>query len=156
MSEIYIGGRQTGKTTLLIAESAKTGNTIAVATHRMAQYIEDMATEMGLVIPKPVTYEDILQNYRERKTKRYLADELQFLLYQLNIDGCTVDLGSVHCIHPNAHQSKFKIYDVSIIENLQRDWLSKDIQDLQQETFKSDQYNKLVRAMFNDSKGEKG
>lgn len=38
--QIYISGRQFGKTTLLIKESVRTGATIAVATYQMVQYVE--------------------------------------------------------------------------------------------------------------------
>lgn len=39
MSTIYIGKRQSGKTTMLIEISEKTGATIVVATYPMAKYI---------------------------------------------------------------------------------------------------------------------
>lgn len=40
MSTIYIGERQSGKTTMLIEISEKTGATIVVATYPMAKYIQ--------------------------------------------------------------------------------------------------------------------
>ena len=52
---IYISGRQFGKTTMLIKESARTGATIAVANYQMVEYIQGMAAQMGLKIPQPVT-----------------------------------------------------------------------------------------------------
>lgn len=45
---IYISGRQFGKTTMLIKESARTGATIAVANYHMVKHVKDMATQMGL------------------------------------------------------------------------------------------------------------
>ena len=43
MSTIYAGERQSGKTTMLIELSEKTGATIVVATYPMAKYIQMMA-----------------------------------------------------------------------------------------------------------------
>lgn len=96
---IYISGRQFGKTTMLIKESAKTGATIAVATYHMAKYVRDMAIRMGLKIPEPVTYAEMFRTYRENKTKRYLVDELQMMLSQLNVDICTLDCNSVRYLN---------------------------------------------------------
>lgn len=42
MSTIYIGERQSGKTTMLIEMSEKTGATIVVATYPMAKYIRSL------------------------------------------------------------------------------------------------------------------
>lgn len=100
MPQIYISGRQFGKTTMLIKESARTGATIAVATYQMAQHVEFRARQMGLEIPQPVTYAEIFKTYRENKTKRYLLDELQMMLHQLNIDICTVDYDLIRFLHP--------------------------------------------------------
>ncbi len=48
MSTIYIGERQSGKTTMLIEMSEKkTGATIVVATYPMANYIQLLAAQMG-------------------------------------------------------------------------------------------------------------
>ena len=115
MFEIYISGRQFGKTTMLIKESARTGATIAVATYQMGNYVEYLANKMGLEIPTPVTYADIFQNYRENKTKRYLVDELQMMLRQLNIDVATVDLEPIrylnHWKYPGGYQPRLTICD---------------------------------------------
>lgn len=92
MRKVYIDPRQSRKTAMLISRSAKTGATIAVATYQMAKYVSDQAKLMGLDIPEPVTYAEIFRNYRENKTKRYLVNELQMLLHQLNIDAATLDI----------------------------------------------------------------
>lgn len=91
MTSIYIGSRQSGKTTLLIRESARTGATIAVATYPMVQHVKFLAKSLDLDIPEPVTYAEIFRTYRENKTKRYLVDELQMMLGQLNVDIATLD-----------------------------------------------------------------
>ena len=51
MSTIYIGERQSGKTTMLIEMSEKTGATIVAATYQMAKYIRLLAAQMGKKIP---------------------------------------------------------------------------------------------------------
>lgn len=97
---IYISGRQCGKTTMLIKESAQAGATIAVANYHMAQEVLFLAEKMGLDIPQPVTYAEIFKSYRLNQKKRYLVDELQLMLSQLNVDICTVDLDPIRFLHP--------------------------------------------------------
>lgn len=89
MSTIIFGGRQSGKTTMLIRQSAITGATIAVATYEMVRNVELLANWLGLEIPQPVTYYEIFKTYRENKTKRYLVDELQMMFDQFGIDAAT-------------------------------------------------------------------
>ena len=117
--EIYISGRQFGKTTMLIQESARTGATIAVATYQMARHVEFLARKLNLKIPTPVTYAEIFRNYRENKNKRYLVDELQMMLSQLNIDICTLDCDPVrylnHWSYPDGYQPRLTICDESEI-----------------------------------------
>ena len=141
---IYISGRQFGKTTMLIKESAKTGATIAVATYHMAKYVKDMAAEMSLEIPELVTYAEIFRTYREGKTKRYLVDELQMMLSQLNIDICTLDCDPVrylnHWSYPNGYSPKNVTLD-------EQEYLKEEIQKLKMEKFKQDQMDKLLRAV---------
>lgn len=119
MTDIYISGRQFGKTTKLIKESAQTGATIAVATYHMAQHVLFMAERMGLEIPQPVTYAEIFKNFRENRTRRYLVDELQMMLSQLNVDIATVDLEPIqylnHWKYPDGYQPRLTICDESEI-----------------------------------------
>ena len=117
--KLYVAKRQEGKTTMLIKESAKTGATIAVATYHMAKYVQDMAAQMSLEIPEPVTYAEIFRTYREGKTKRYLVDELQMMLSRLNVDIATVDLEPIqylnHWKYPDGYQPRLTICDESEI-----------------------------------------
>lgn len=62
MSTIMIGDCQSGKTTMLIRQSAITGATIAVATYEMVRNVEFLANWLGLEIPQPVTYYDIFNS----------------------------------------------------------------------------------------------
>lgn len=48
---IYVSGRQSGKTTFLIRQSADTGAVIVAPTCQMARYIDSMARDLGLQIP---------------------------------------------------------------------------------------------------------
>ena len=116
---IYISGRQFGKTTMLIKESARTGATIAVATYQMVKYVQGMAALMDLKIPEPVTYPEVFKTYRENKTKRYLVDEIQMMLSQLNVDIATVDLEPIqylnHWKYPDGYQPRLTICDGSEI-----------------------------------------
>lgn len=107
MSTIMIGDRQSGKTTMLIRRSAITGATIAVATYGMLRDIELLADRLGLEIPQPVTYYDVFKTYRENKTKRYLVDELQMMLDQLNVDICTVDHDPIRFLFPWSYQDGY-------------------------------------------------
>lgn len=100
MTTVYIGGRQTGKTTKLIKESARTNAVIVVGTSVMAQYIEVMAKEMGLDIPRPISYRTMLKEHMFNQSRRYLADDLQIILSHLNIEEATLDSKSIRYL-PN-------------------------------------------------------
>lgn len=142
--EIYISGRQFGKTTMLIKESARTGATIAVATYNMAMHVKALARRLGLDIPEPVTYYQIFHSYRENEKKRYLVDELQMMLHQLNVDICTLDYKPVrylnHWSYPDGYSPKVMICD-------EQGYLKEKIQKLQMERFKEDQMGELIKAL---------
>lgn len=94
MSTIYIGERQSGKTTMLIEMSEKTGATIVVATYPMAKYIQLLAAKMGKKIPVPITvtnYIRLLASGGLGRFEKYLVDELQMMLQQMNIEAATAD-----------------------------------------------------------------
>lgn len=90
--DILIGGRQQGKTTHLIKMSAARKGTIVVPTEQSVKYIKDLAKEMKLDIPEPISW--------NRLTKiggggygggPYLLDELGGILRWLNIKTATID-----------------------------------------------------------------
>lgn len=86
---VYITGRQTGKTTHLIRVSAKTGAIIVVPTYQMVRYIDQMARELGLRIPPPISVVDWAKLVARKQVdpdQRYLVDELQMVLHQMNVD----------------------------------------------------------------------
>lgn len=152
--EIYISGRQFGKTTMLIKESARTGATIAVATYQMAQHVLLLAEQMGLEIPQPVTYANMFKTHAYNRTKRYLVDELQTMLSQLNVDIATVDLDPIrylnHWKYPDGYRPRLIIYDENPIhiqrEAVEKLMCQKVIEDSLSESFK--------KHFFREMKGE--
>lgn len=96
MSTIYIGERQSGKTTMLIEMSEKTG-----ATYSMANYIQLLAARMGKKIPVPITvtnYISLLASGGLGKSKKYLVDELQMMLSAMNVEAATVDCDCIEVL----------------------------------------------------------
>lgn len=101
MSTIYIGERQSGKTTMLIEMSEKTGATIVVATYPMAKYIQLLAAQMGKKIPVPITvtnYIHLLASGGLGKSEKYLVDELQMVLSAMNVEAATVDCDCIEVL----------------------------------------------------------
>lgn len=101
MSTIYLGERQSGKTTMLIEMSEKTGATIVVATYTMAKYIQSLAAQMGKKIPIPITltnYIRILASGGLGKSEKYLVDELQMMLSAMNVEAATVNCDCIEVL----------------------------------------------------------
>lgn len=73
--------RASGKTTLLIKESAKTGRPIIEPTTAQARYVAQQANEMGLTIPEPLSVSQF-ENWRGRYNHidGFLIDELDSVL----------------------------------------------------------------------------
>lgn len=59
--KIYVGERRSGKSTMLIEMSEKTGATIVAATYPMVRYIKMTAAQMGKKIPDPITVMDYIR-----------------------------------------------------------------------------------------------
>lgn len=57
--KLIIGGRGYGKTLEMIKMSAETGCHIVARSHGMALAVMDRAKSMGLVIPFPLTYDQL-------------------------------------------------------------------------------------------------
>lgn len=96
--QIYIGERQSGKTTMLIEMSEKTGATIVAATYPMCKYIQMTAAQMGKKIPVPITvtnYIRLLASGGLRRSEKYLVDELQMMLSAMNVEAATVSASSI-------------------------------------------------------------
>lgn len=104
--DIYLGGRQSGKTTKLIQMSAETGAIIVVGTYPMAKYVMSMAINMGLEIPEPISYKDLIKRaHYDHLTRRYLIDEAQMLFDWLNVNAVTITTDGHICelkgVEPN-------------------------------------------------------
>lgn len=100
---IYIAGRQTGKTSFLIRESARTGAVIIAPTAVMAEYIDSMARKMRLKIPAPISIMDWAQRVARGQVSDhdpgYLLDELQVALHQMNVGAATLDKNYKEEVH---------------------------------------------------------
>lgn len=91
---VYIAGRQTGKTIYLIRMSAKTGAVIVAPTYQMVSYIDQMARKLGLKIPPPISVVEWAQMVARKQVhseQRYLVDELQMVLSQMNVEAATLN-----------------------------------------------------------------
>lgn len=96
---VYIAGRQTGKTLFLIRESARTGAIIVAPTYQMVNYIDKMARDFGLKIPPPITTVDWIKMMPHKRDQKYLVDELQSALHQMNVVMATLDTNSKEMVH---------------------------------------------------------
>ena len=90
--DILIGGRQQGKTTHLIKMSAARKGTIVVPTEQSAKYVKDLAKEMKLDIPEPISWNQLTKigggGYGGGP---YLLDELGGILRGLGIKTAILD-----------------------------------------------------------------
>lgn len=99
---VYIAGRQTGKTIYLIWMSAKTGAVIVAPTYQMVSYIDQMARKLGLKIPPPISVVEWAQMVARKQVhseQRYLVDELQMVLSQMNVEAATLNEDSKEEVH---------------------------------------------------------
>lgn len=80
--KLIMNGRGTGKTTKLIHASEVTGIPIATYSKMNADYIKDMAENMGCNIPEPTTYHELANNHHLGSTmyKNVLADDIDAIL----------------------------------------------------------------------------
>lgn len=85
--------RASGKTTLLIKESAKTGRPIIEPNTASARYVEEQARNMGLKIPEPISATSWNSGYYRgsnfNRIDGFLIDELDSVL--ANIFGRPID-----------------------------------------------------------------
>ena len=103
MSKLIIGSRGSGKSTMLVQESAKTGKYILVSSYRHALYLSNLAEQLGLKIPAPITAHDFFKTDKLVGTdvaqKGLLIDEIGEIFETIfrNIDIGTVTLSEEHC-----------------------------------------------------------
>ena len=102
--QIYMGKRQSGKTTMLIERSEKSGAIIIAPTYPMADHLRLLAAQMGKKIPTPITISNYIQMHGLIDTNKYLIDELQSVLSIMNIEAATVDCDCVEALR--SHRKK--------------------------------------------------
>lgn len=107
--KIYSAERGTGKTTTLIKKSAKTGAIIVVASYPMANYIIGLAKRLDLDIPDPITVPNYLRALIHgglNREQKYLVDELQMMLSQMNVETATINADYVESLPDFREESK--------------------------------------------------
>lgn len=95
--DVYIGGRQTGKTFRSIVTSALTSGIIVAPSEVMAKYIQEQAMCIGLDIPKPISVRRFIEIKAENKDygKTYIFDDAQMILSSLGV--LTATFGTPSC-----------------------------------------------------------
>lgn len=73
--KFIIGGRQNGKTILLIREASKTNGIIVCPTSKMAEHVFRTSRELGCDIPEPITYAALLMHPNWVNRKALYFDE---------------------------------------------------------------------------------
>jgi hypothetical protein len=112
---LVTGGRQTGKTTVLIRRSHETGYPIICCDYARAVYVKHMAGSMGLSIPQPQWYSQAVIGSGVRGIGKVLVDDVDALLgfiFRTDIDYATlctdyceiVDINTV-CDKENRNES---------------------------------------------------
>ena len=95
--KIITGKRRTGKTTKLIQENAACGGYIVCRSKGEARRIATQAKAMGLIIPLPLTYEELLsKQYYGKGVARFWIDNANDLLRHIcspvPLAGITIDV----------------------------------------------------------------
>lgn len=122
--------RASGKTTLLIKESARNQMPIVVGNEFAVQQIIDQSNKMGEHIPEPINTSRYMSNldYRhsvDRKMDRYnglLIDELDYVLRQIfrkPIDKVTYTPNKIVMSSSNEYDEKTDVTDVEKMQNME-------------------------------------
>lgn len=107
-----LGPRGSGKTTELIRLSAEHGYYIVCANRYVVRHIRNLALDMGLNIPTPITYDTLMNSDfgRGRRVPGILIDDLGVFLMSL--------LPHAPVIAGSDTPDGLKILDIPIMENL--------------------------------------
>lgn len=73
--QFVIGGRQSGKTLLLIKEASRTNGIIVCPSRNMVENIFQMASEIGYPILRPITYDQLFTYPNWVKKNAHYFDE---------------------------------------------------------------------------------
>lgn len=98
LEKLILGDRQSGKTTELIKESARTGAYIVVSRMNEAHYVFRFAKELGLNIPFPLTVAEVICESPSSYIfqKGILIDNLERILCRL-FNYITINAATVDC-----------------------------------------------------------
>lgn len=98
IEKLIFGDRQSGKTTELIKESARTGAYIVVSCRKEAHNVFGSAKELGLNIPFPLTVAEVIYESPSSYIfqKGILIDNLERILCRL-FNYITINAATVDC-----------------------------------------------------------
>lgn len=98
IEKLILGDRQSGKTTELIKESARTGAYIVVSCRKEAHNVFGSAKELGLNIPFPLTVAEVIYESPSSYIfqKGILIDNLERILCRL-FNHITINAATVDC-----------------------------------------------------------
>ena len=143
--------RASGKTTLLIKESAKTGRPIIEPNTASARYVEEQAKEMGLIIPEPISATSWSGGYYRgsnfNRIDGFLIDELDSVL--ANIFGKPI----INATYTPEKIGVAKAYDRKVdIDNFENmlDNLEKNIDRLEKSLDKKEREKKMSKFEVGD------
>lgn len=78
-----LGGRQSGKTRRLIKHAARNNGVIVCMTKHQADFIYRMASQMSVLIPKPISLEELRFGKQVGKHNEFMLDEADTILESL-------------------------------------------------------------------------
>lgn len=101
---------------LPIGKATRNGKLVTtLANYKMAQYVEVMARQLNLEIPTPITvgyYITLLsRGGLNTKSQKYLIDELQMMLHQMNVEIATLSCDSVDVLQKDGFSPKVTFVD---------------------------------------------
>ncbi len=114
--KLIIGGRQSGKTTKLIQESARTGAVIVCAHTSYAKQIMSRAYDLRLEIQHPISYHDLLTNNGIMNRSGYapkqvlIDDATEFIKFvvRAEVKAITIEDGAIDGL---------EVHDIGITKN---------------------------------------
>lgn len=116
-----IDGRQSGKTVSLIKEASKTKGVIVCPTHNMVDYVFQTACELGYIISKPITYDQLFTPRHTNNNYHYFDEFGMTLIYALrrqlslferhNTKSIIIDEGSITSL--NDILGDLKVHDMT-------------------------------------------
>ena len=78
-----LGGRRSGKTRRLIKHAARNNAVIVCMTKHQADHIYLMASQMSVLIPKPISLEELRLGKHVGKRNEFMLDEADTILESL-------------------------------------------------------------------------